>query len=614
MWPIKENNLQPCRYNSAGDRALSLFKARTAGTTGVSNTDCDPGPVPPSNSVRVVYDRCHETNTSMHGFILGLLEDFEFRKVLQESNVPEQILKAKLQSLFNSALCRYGIDVLTEAGMVNHFPLRDQVIRNDYKKGSHTLIVSYEACSFKYECIVRGFRIDLSGAATTLYEKFAKDKKHYIVIDDFSTISGSMLSTVLQELQLIIPRWDVACIGVATKGVYAKFLEKHIGGYFQTLEVPELEDISTLTILRKYLPGKAITLIDAACGKVESRLVEIGKELYDLREELKPLAQNYKETEEMKETLRMMWRERAKLMEEISEHGDDVPVYKLYDLDKVLVTIDKSEVTVGPDEVADVVSQWSGLPLSILAGNEKEKLNGLAERLQARVIGQDQAVDEVAGQSEDQGGIGESIGGFRVQHTAQLDVIVGPELLTTNKPFKKKKELFGDERLITRINMSEYKNSASVTKLIGAAPGYVGYDEGGRLTNAVKKRPHGVILFDEAEKADQGIFDIFSQVLSDGRLTDSLGCTVDFTSTIIIFTSNIRAECLFESLSREKAESKVLQQVKRYFTSGFLSRLDGKVVFHPPNKAHIRQIVDLLAQDAVRRVSELGIMTNKPWI
>jgi ATP-dependent Clp protease ATP-binding subunit ClpB len=264
------------------------------------------------------------------------------------------------------------------------------------------------------------------------------------------------------------------------------------------------------------------------------------------------------------------------------------------------------ELVVTWDDVAAVVSEWTGIPVNKLKEEEKQKLLKLEDELHKRVIGQDHAVKAVA----------EAIRRARAglkdpKRPIASFMFLGPTGVGKTELAKALAELlFGDEDAMIRLDMSEFKEEHSVAKLIGAPPGYVGYEEGGKLTEAVRRKPYSVILLDEIEKAHPRVFDLFLQVLDDGRLTDSKGRTVDFRNTVIIMTSNVGSQYLLnipldadeETLEREfeKAKEKVMEELKMRFRPEFLNRIDEIITFKPLTMKELLQIVDLL----IKRVNE----------
>jgi ATPases with chaperone activity, ATP-binding subunit len=270
-------------------------------------------------------------------------------------------------------------------------------------------------------------------------------------------------------------------------------------------------------------------------------------------------------------------------------------------------------LSVASDDIAQVVSDWTGIPLNKLKEEEMEKLLHLEEELHKRVIGQDDAVVAVA----------EAIRRARAglkdpKRPIASFLFLGPTGVGKTELSKALAELlFGEEDALIRLDMSEFKEEHTVSKLIGAPPGYVGYEEGGKLTEAVRRKPYSVILLDEIEKAHPRVFDLFLQVLDDGRLTDSHGRTVDFRNTVIIMTSNIGSTYLLtlplegdsEEIKKEfeKAKEKVLGELKHFFRPEFLNRIDDIIVFKPLTMEQLIQIVDLLIDDLNKRLKDKGI-------
>jgi ATP-dependent Clp protease ATP-binding subunit ClpB len=271
------------------------------------------------------------------------------------------------------------------------------------------------------------------------------------------------------------------------------------------------------------------------------------------------------------------------------------------------------ELVVNWDDVAQVVSEWTGIPTTKLKEEEMEKLLKLEEELHKRVVDQEHAVKAVS----------EAVRRARAglkdpKRPIASFLFLGPTGVGKTELSKALAELlFGDEDALIRLDMSEFKEEHSVAKLIGAPPGYVGYEEGGKLTEAVRRKPYSVILLDEIEKAHPRVFDLFLQVLDDGRLTDSQGRTVDFRNTVIIMTSNIGSQYLLnipvdadeEVVSREfeKAKEKVLEDLKLHFRPEFLNRIDDIIVFKPLTMKELSQIIDLLIEAINRRLADRGI-------
>ena len=269
----------------------------------------------------------------------------------------------------------------------------------------------------------------------------------------------------------------------------------------------------------------------------------------------------------------------------------------------------KEEVT--SDEIAEVVSSWTGVPVAKMMQGELEKLQGLEDELHKRVIGQDEAVRAVAAAvRRSRAGLSDPdrpIGSF---------FFLGPTGVGKTELAKALAEcLFDDERSLVRIDMSEYMEKFSVQRLIGAPPGYVGYDEGGQLTEAVRRRPYSVILLDEMEKAHPDVFNVLLQVLDDGRLTDGQGRQVSFKNTIIIMTSNVGSNAIAEYAGRDEAEMRRLvdEAMSHTFRPEFLNRIDDIVVFHPLGMAQIEKIVDIqLADVRARLAKERMTLTIEP--
>lgn len=306
-------------------------------------------------------------------------------------------------------------------------------------------------------------------------------------------------------------------------------------------------------------------------------MIQVRKELDDSRDKLQPLMMRYKKEKERIDEIRRLKQKREELLFALQEAERRYDLARAADLrygaiQEVEAAIGQLEgnqsdenlmltETVGPDQIAEVVSRWTGIPVTRLGQNEKERLIGLAARLHNRVVGQDEAVNAVAESVlRSRAGLG------RPQQPTGSFLFLGPTGVGKTELAKALAEqLFDDENLLVRIDMSEYMEQHSVSRLIGAPPGYVGHEEGGQLTEAVRRRPYSVVLFDEVEKAHISVFNTLLQVLDDGRLTDGQGRTVDFRNTVIIMTSNLGAEHLLSGMmgkvTMQVARDQVLQEV-----------------------------------------------------
>ncbi|GMI95243.1 heat shock protein 101 [Hibiscus trionum] len=437
--------------------------------------------------------------------------------------------------------------------------------------------------------------------------------------------------------------------------------EGHHGVRIQDRALVVAAQLSSRYITGRHLPDKAIDLVDEACANVrvqldsqpeeidnlerkrmqleielhalekekdkasKARLVEVRKELDDLRDKLQPLMMKYRKEKQRVDEIRRLKQKREELMFALQEaerrydlaRAADLRYGAIQEVESAIAQLEGNTdntdenvmltETVRPEHIAEVVSRWTGIPVTRLGQNEKERLIGLAERLHQRVVGQDQAVGAVAeAVLRSRAGLG------RPQQPTGSFLFLGPTGVGKTELAKALAEqLFDDENQLIRIDMSEYMEQHSVARLIGAPPGYVGHEEGGQLTEAVRRRPYSVVLFDEVEKAHISVFNTLLQVLDDGRLTDGQGRTVDFRNTVIIMTSNLGAEHLLSGLSgkcsMQAARDRVMQEVRRHFRPELLNRLDEIVVFDPLSHDQLMKVARLQMKDVASRLAEKGI-------
>ena len=517
-----------------------------------------------------------------------------------------------------------------------------------------------------------------------LNEVQAEGGRIILFIDELHTIVGAGKTEGSMDagnlLKPALARGELHCIGATTLDEYRKHIEKDaaLARRFQPVFVNEPSVEDTISILRglkekyelhhgvritdsalvaaatlsnryisdRFLPDKAIDLVDEAASRLKmqidskpeeldridrelmqlkierealrkendvaskDRLANIEKEIADLEEESKILTQNWEAEKEKLGSAQKLKEEldRARTeLEKAQRRGDlaragELAYGKIPELEKKLATIEAQEAkgtmveeAVTPDQIAAVVSRWTGIPVDRMLEGEREKLLKMEDALSKRVVGQREAVDAVStAVRRARAGLQDPnrpIGSF---------MFLGPtgvgktELAKALAAF-----LFDDESALFRIDMSEYMEKHSVARLIGAPPGYVGYEEGGSLTEAVRRRPYQVILFDEIEKAHPDVFNVLLQVLDDGRLTDGQGRTVDFRNTIIILTSNIGAEYLVNQKEGEDTDlvrDLVMGEVRQKFRPEFLNRLDDIILFHRLQRAEMTKIVDIQMQ------------------
>ena len=525
-----------------------------------------------------------------------------------------------------------------------------------------------------------------------------------LFIDELHTIVGAGKSDGAMDagnlLKPMLARGELHCIGATTLNEYRQYIEKDpaLERRFQPVLVNEPTVEDTISILRglkeryevfhgvkisdnalisaavlsnryitdRFLPDKAIDLIDEACATIrtemdsmpteldvisrkivqleieeaalkkesdnisQEHLAEIQKELSDLRakfDAMKAKWQNEKTDISAVQKLREELEAVNAQIEQAEREYDlnkaaELKYGRLPQLKKQLEELEqKAEEDmkgekllrdrVTDDEIAKIVCRWTGIPVAKLMEGEKEKVLHLGELLHKRVIGQDEAVEKVSEAIlRSRAGIqapGRPIGSF---------MFLGPTGVGKTELAKALSEiLFDDEKNIIRIDMSEYMEKFSVSRLIGAPPGYVGYDEGGQLTEAVRRKPYSVVLFDEIEKAHPDVFNILLQVLDDGRITDSQGRTVDFKNTIIILTSNLGSPYILEGIGEDgnitdEAKEKVEALLKKQFRPEFLNRLDEIIFYKPLTKNEIMNIVDLMLADLQKRLDDKHIRIN----
>ncbi len=562
---------------------------------------------------------------------------------------------------------------------------------------------------------------------SVLSEVKKSDGQIILFIDEIHTIVGAGGSEGAIDasniLKPMLARGELHCIGATTLDEYRKYLEKDkaLARRFQPIQINEPSVEDTISILRgikeryetyhgvkitdgalvaaaelshryisdRFLPDKAIDLVDESCAMIKTELDSMPQDLDAMRRkimqlEIEELALKKEEDAASKERLAEIQKDLSELRDEYNskvskwkvekESVDSVKVIKekLEDINKQIekaeneanlelasklkyqdkpqlekeieekenaakekeLTLVHNKVT--EDEIAKVISKWTGIPVSKLTSTEKEKTLHLAEDLHKRVIGQDNAIEKVANSIlRSKAGIKDPkkpIGSFLFLGPTGVGKTELAKTLAYN--------LFDDENMVIRIDMSEYMEKHTVARLIGAPPGYVGYDEGGQLTEKVRRKPYSVVLFDEIEKAHPDVYNILLQILDDGRITDSKGVTVDFKNTIIILTSNIGSQLLLEGAEnpvgfstgdkvktklsadedidlkvggKEKnseyslVEQKVMDELKEHFRPEFLNRLDEIIMFRPLSEENISKIADLIIADLNKRLSDKRI-------
>ena len=573
--------------------------------------------------------------------------------------------------------------------------LAQRIVRGDVPQG----LQDKKIFALDMGALVAGakYRGEFEERLKAVLEEVKKSEGQIILfIDELHTIVGAGKTDGALDagnmLKPMLARGELHCIGATTLDEYRQYIEKDaaLERRFQPVMVDEPTVEDTISILRglkeryevyhgvkimdnalvsaatlsdryisdRFLPDKAIDLVDEACALIKTELDSMPTELDELQRKVmqmeieeaalkkeddrmstERLSVLQKELAELKEELnnrKAQWENEkasveklSRLREEIEAVGSEIQIAqregnlekaaelsygKLPNLKKLLEQEEEAvknkdlslvHESVSDEEIARIVSRWTGIPITKLTESERNKTLHLDEELHKRVVGQDEAVTKVTEAIiRSKAGIkdpSKPIGSF---------LFLGPTGVGKTELAKSlAASLFDDESNMVRLDMSEYMEKYSVSRLIGAPPGYVGYEEGGQLTEAVRRKPYSVVLFDEIEKAHPDVFNVLLQVLDDGRITDSQGRTVDFKNTILILTSNIGAQDLLEGIKEDgsiskDAERNVMEQLRAGFRPEFLNRLDEIILFKPLTKENIGGIIDLILADLNRRLSD----------
>ena len=577
--------------------------------------------------------------------------------------------------------------------------LAQRIVRGDVPEGLKNKTIF----SLDMGALIAGakYRGEFEERLKAVLEEVRKSEGGIILfIDELHTIVGAGKTEGSMDagnlLKPMLARGELHCIGATTLDEYRKYIEKDaaLERRFQPVQVDEPTVEDTISILRglkeryevyhgvrihdsalvaaatlsnryitdRFLPDKAIDLVDEACAQIRTEIDSMPEELDGIRRKIMQL-----EIEEMalkKEDDQLSRDRLAKLREELGNlkdkfnemkarwesekssvdevktlkgeieklHADienaqlryeyetaarlkysELPALEKKLADAVKASEEKKQSsmvhdTVTEEEIAAIVARWTGIPVARLVEGEREKLLHLDDYLHRRVVGQDEAVQKVTEAIlRSRAGIADPnrpIGSF---------LFLGPTGVGKTELAKSLAAcLFDDEHNIVRIDMTEYMEKFSVSRLIGAPPGYVGYDEGGQLTEAVRRKPYSVVLFDEIEKAHPDVFNILLQILDDGRITDSQGRTVDFKNTIIILTSNLGSQYLLEGIDREgnitdSAKSAVMGELHRAFRPEFLNRLDEMILFKPLTKDNLTGIIDIMVEGLRKRLADRSL-------
>ena len=648
---------------------------------------------------RVTSDNPEETYDALKKYGQDLVEMARAQKldpVIGRDNEIRNVIRILSRKTKNNP-CLIGEPGVGKTAIAEGLALR--IVRGDVPEGLKDCTIF----SLDMGSLVAGakYRGEFEERLKAVLQEIKKSEgKIILFIDEIHTIVGAGKTDGAMDagnlLKPMLARGELHCIGATTLNEYRQYIEKDqaLERRFQPVLVDEPTVEDTITILRglkeryevfhgvkiadnalisaatlsnryisdRFLPDKAIDLIDEACSMIKTEMESMPTELDEVSRkimqlEIEETALSKEKDEISKKRLEDIKKEKAelktkfdgmkakwdnekqainkvqKLREEIENVNSQIEkAERNYELNKVAELrygklpelqnelkkeeelIEKSKENgllrnkVTEDEITKIISRWTGIPVSKLMEGEKEKILNLDKILHKRVIGQDEAVEKVSEAIiRSRAGISDPrrpIGSF---------MFLGPTGVGKTELAKSLAEsLFDDEHNIVRIDMSEYMEKYSVSRLIGAPPGYVGYEEGGQLTEAVRRRPYSVVLFDEIEKAHPDVFNILLQVLDDGRITDSQGRTVDFKNTIIILTSNLGSDFILEGITEngeisEDAKEKVQQLLKQSFRPEFLNRLDEIVFYKPLKKNEISKILELLISDLEKRLEDKHI-------
>ena len=650
-------------------------------------------------NTRVTTDNPEETYDALKKYGQNLVELARNQKldpVIGRDNEIRNVIRILSRKTKNNP-CLIGEPGVGKTAIAEGLALR--IVRGDVPEGLKDCTIF----SLDMGLLVAGakYRGEFEERLKAVLQEIKKSEgKIILFIDEIHTIVGAGKTDGAMDagniLKPMLARGELHCIGATTLNEYRKYIEKDqaLERRFQPVMVDEPTVEDTITILRglkeryevyhgvkisdssliaaatlsnryitdRFLPDKAIDLVDEACAMIKTEMESMPIELDEISRkimqfEIEETALSKEKDEMSKKRLANISKEKAELKAKFdgmkakweNEKEAIVKVQKLREeIESVNAQIEKAERNyelnkaaelkygklpklqqelkieeelsekskedgllrnkVTDDEIAKIVSRWTGIPVAKLMEGEREKILHLGDLLHKRVIGQDEAVEKVSEAiMRSRAGIGDPrkpIGSF---------LFLGPTGVGKTELAKSLAEcLFDDEHNMVRIDMSEYMEKYSVSRLIGAPPGYVGYEEGGQLTEAVRRKPYSVVLFDEIEKAHPDVFNILLQVLDDGRITDSQGRTVDFKNTIIILTSNLGSEYILEGIEKDgtisqDAKDKVNMFLKKSFRPEFLNRLDEIVFYKPLMKQEVSKILELLIKDLEKRLEDKRI-------